>query len=191
MPQQLLHKSVVLLRHFIVAHVFRFFSEGSSVLMRFLCVTAFFPVFSPGVVPVSFSTTRCIPPTFDTQVASYKLSTGRPLCPKIPLAITSPINLSSSSSVIFQFILKQTRWALAAVHFIIFLSIASSNKTRNDDSGLTVFSDSACCKCSWARFEAQYVLLLQAPSLRMGNSQSLPSCSVFSDQVLIHLHLIL
>ena len=57
------------LPHFIVAHDFRFFSEGSSVLMRFLCVTAFFPVFSPGIFPVSSSITRCIPHTFYGQTS--------------------------------------------------------------------------------------------------------------------------
>ena len=181
----LFHYGTLLLRMF-----FAFFRRFVSFDEVYLC-SCFFPVFSLEVVPVSSSTTSCIPQTFDTQVVSHKLSTGRPLCPKIPVAITSPINFSSSSSVIFQFIQPETRWALATVHFLIFLSIASSNKTRNDDSGLTVFSDSACCKCSWARFEAQYVLLLQAPSLHMGNSQSLPSCSVFFHQVLIHLHLIL
>ena len=100
--------------------------------------------FNHPLYPTNFPHPYCIP----------QLSTGRPLCPKIPLAITSPIDLSSSSSVIFQFILPETRWALATVHFFIFLSIASSNKTRNDNSGLTVFSNSACCKCNWARFEA-------------------------------------
>ena len=70
------------------------------------------------------------------QVVSYKLSTDRPLNPKIPPAITNPINLSSSSSVTSQFILPETQRASVTVNFLMFLTIASSNKTRKDDSGL-------------------------------------------------------
>ena len=38
---QVLHESIVLLRHFEVAHVFRFFSRDSSVSKGFLSATAF------------------------------------------------------------------------------------------------------------------------------------------------------
>ena len=46
------------------------------------------------------------------------------------------IHWSSSLSVISQFILSETRWALVTVDFLMFLTIASSNKTRKDGSGL-------------------------------------------------------
>ena len=70
----------------------------------------------------------------NAQVDCHKLSTDKSLCSKIPLAIISPINLSSSSSVTPQFILFKMQRFSTTVHFLIFLSIASSNKMRKDDS---------------------------------------------------------
>ena len=70
------------------------------------------------------------------QELSHKLSNGKTFSPKIPLAIISPINLSNSLRVTSQFLPPKTRWASATVHFFILLSIASSNKTQKDDSGL-------------------------------------------------------
>ena len=100
------------------------------------------------------------------QFDSHKLSTGKSLCRRIPLPKTSPINSTSSSNVTFQFILSVMRLASATVHFLIFLSIASSNKTRKHDSGLLsiillvanavgpglMLSMFCCCKrprCTW------------------------------------------
>ena len=57
--RQVLHKSILLLRHFEVANVFRCFSKGSLVSKEFLSAAAFFRAVSPEVVPVSSSTTRC------------------------------------------------------------------------------------------------------------------------------------
>ena len=71
----------------------------------------------------------------NAQVDCHKLSTGKSLCPKIPLAIISQINLSSSSSVTSQFLLPEMQRVSTTVHFLIFLSIALSNNMRKDDSG--------------------------------------------------------
>ena len=57
MLRQILHESIVLLRHSEVALVFRFFSEGSLVSKGFLCTTTFFPLSSSEVAPSS--TTTC------------------------------------------------------------------------------------------------------------------------------------
>ena len=65
--RQVLHKTVILLRHFVVAFVFRFFSEGSSVLkwfLTFLDARKFFPEF-PEVVRVSSFITNCKLPATD------------------------------------------------------------------------------------------------------------------------------
>ena len=102
----------------------------------------------------------------NAQVDCHKLSTGKSLCPKIPLAITSPINLSSSSSVTSQFILSEMQRVPTTVHFLMFLSIASSNKMQKDDSGqlsiilsvanadgpglrLSMFCYCKCPSCEW------------------------------------------
>ena len=68
------------------------------------------------------------------QVDCHKLFTGKSLCPKTPLAITSLINLSSLSSVTSQFILSELQRVSITVHFLLFLSNASSNKMRKGDS---------------------------------------------------------
>ena len=54
--QQMLRKSIVLLRHSEVALVFRFFSGDLLVSKEFLCATAFFPLSSSEVVPSSTTT---------------------------------------------------------------------------------------------------------------------------------------
>ena len=54
--RQVLHESIVLLRHSEVALVFRFFSGSSLVCKGFLCTTAFFPLSSSEVAPSSATT---------------------------------------------------------------------------------------------------------------------------------------
>ena len=57
--RQVLHESIVLLRHSEGPDVFRIFSGGPLVSKGFLCATAFFPLSSPEVAPASSSTTLC------------------------------------------------------------------------------------------------------------------------------------